>query len=300
MKDTMKIRDGFTGSRQIALTPAMKSRMREHPLGRDLYITEMGYYPHAGHHFCDRKAGCGEYIFIYCVDGQGWVCVDGARARVGKNQYFVVPLGIPHSYGAADSQPWTIYWIHFGGERARALVLPLTGALRSIEVSETSRIEDRLKLFEEMYTTLDRCLTLDNMLYASLCLYHVRGTLVCLKQFREANASERSPTDEIAPIIHYMRENIEKNIAVAELVRMSGYSVVQFHKLFIDYAGMSPKRYYLQLKIREACRYLSLTTMKVNQLCNKIGFADPLYFTRVFSKAMGCSPRQYRQQQQSS
>jgi AraC-like DNA-binding protein len=294
---TMKIKDGFIGSRQIAVPPTVKNSMDEHPVGRDLYITEIGYYPHAAYHYCDRKMGCGEHIFIYCADGLGWLNLAGNRIKVGKNQYFFIPAGTPHSYGAAAGNPWTIYWIHFRGERAYDLVVSLTGSLRSIEVSESSRIEDRLKLFEEIYASLDRCLTLDNMLYASLCLYHFWGTLVCIKQFREANASERNLNDVMDSVIHYMRENIEKDLAMTELVKLSGYSAAQFHKLFCKHTGMSPKRYYLQLKIREACRYLSFTNMKVNQICYKIGFTDPLYFTRLFTKAMGCSPRQYRQQQ---
>jgi AraC-like DNA-binding protein len=294
---TMKIRDGFTGSRQIAVPPTIKNSMEEHPVGRDLYITEIGYYPHAAYHYCDRKMGCGEYIFIYCVDGLGWLNLAGDRIKVGKNQYFIIPAGTPHSYGAAEGRPWTIYWIHFCGGRAHDLVASLTGNLRNVEVSDSSRIEDRLKLFEEIYASLDRCLTFDNMLYASLCLYHFWGTLVCLKQFREANANGRNQNDVMDSVIHYMRENIEKDLTMTELVKLSGYSAAQFHKLFCEHTGMSPKRYYLQLKIREACRYLSLTNMKVNQLCCKIGFSDPLYFTRIFSKSMGCSPRQYRRQQ---
>jgi AraC-like DNA-binding protein len=294
---TVKIKDGFIGSRQIAVPPAVMHTMEEHPVGRDLYITDIGYYPHAAYHHCDRKAGCGETIFIYCVDGQGWLNVNGNQTKVGKNQYFFIPEGTPHSYGAAESQPWTIYWIHFKGARAHDLAEPLTGGLRSIELSETSRIEDRLKLFEEIYASLDRCLTLDNMLYASFCLGHFLGTLICIKQFREANASGRNQNDVMDSVIHYMRENIEKDFAMAEMVKLSGYSAAQFHKLFSQHTGMSPKRYYMQLKVREACRYLSLTSMKVNQLCHKIGFSDPLYFTRIFSKAMGCSPSQYRRQQ---
>jgi YesN/AraC family two-component response regulator len=48
------------------------------------------------------------------------------------------------------------------------------------------------------------------------------------------------------------------------------------------------------MKIQEACKYLNFTDMRVNQLCHKIGVEDPFYFSRLFSKVMGCSPSEYR------
>ncbi|MBP5562061.1 MAG: AraC family transcriptional regulator [Muribaculaceae bacterium] len=37
------------------------------------------------------------------------------------------------------------------------------------------------------------------------------------------------------------------------------------------------------------------TNLKINQICFKVGFEDSLYFSRLFSKTMGMSPRQYRE-----
>ena len=36
---------------------------------------------------------------------------------------------------------------------------------------------------------------------------------------------------------------------------------------------------------------LDTTDMKINQVCHKIGIDDPFYFTSVFTKMMGCSPK---------
>ena len=41
---------------------------------------------------------------------------------------------------------------------------------------------------------------------------------------------------------------------------------------------------------------LDTTDMKINQVCHKIGIDDPFYFTRVFTKMMGCSPKNYHMQ----
>ena len=45
---------------------------------------------------------------------------------------------------------------------------------------------------------------------------------------------------------------------------------------------------------KQACLLLDTTDMKINQICYKIGIEDTYYFSRLFSKIMGMSPREYR------
>jgi AraC-like DNA-binding protein/quercetin dioxygenase-like cupin family protein len=293
----MKIKDGFSGQRQIAVPITIVKGMEQHEIGRDLHITEIGFYPKAAHHYRERPSGGSEYIFIYCTNGQGWFEVNGNRKKVAENQFFIVPLGAPHSYGAAESNPWTIYWIHFKGEKALHLARPLMrGECNRVEVSEDSRVEDRLRLFEEIYTSLDSGFNDENMLYSGLCLYHFLGTLLYIRQFRHARVS-KVKNSVVEQVIHYMRENMEKSIGMSDLVKASGYSTSQLNSIFKQKTGASPKQCYTQMKVKEACRYLSFTDMKVNQLCYKVGIEDPFYFSRLFTKVMGCSPSEYRKMQ---
>lgn len=292
-----KLKEGFSGQRAIVLPSAIIKAMEQHELGKELHVTDIGYYPKAEHHYRERPEGASEYIFIYCTDGQGWFEINGEKKKVPTNHFFIIPQGVAHRYGASESNPWTIYWMHFKGEKAHVLASALSaGELNNIDIQENSRIEDRIKLFEEIYTTLEHGYTHENLFYSQLCLYHFLGTLLFIKQFRQANNSmDRDSVVELA--IHYMRENMEKEICITELAKFAGYSVSQFTALFKQQTGMSPKHYYLQLKIRESCKYLNFTDMKVNQLCYKVGFEDPFYFTRLFTKIMGCSPKEYRKTQ---
>lgn len=57
---------------------------------------------------------------------------------------------------------------------------------------------------------------------------------------------------------------------------------------------MDCRRTFDHPKVKMACELLQQTDMKVNQICHKIGIADSYYFSRLFSKTMGVSPRAYR------
>ncbi|HBY15516.1 AraC family transcriptional regulator [Muribaculaceae bacterium Isolate-113 (HZI)] len=46
--------------------------------------------------------------------------------------------------------------------------------------------------------------------------------------------------------------------------------------------------------MRRACDLLDNSNLKLNQICFKVGIPDPYYFSRLFSKLMGMSPRNFR------
>lgn len=60
--------------------------------------------------------------------------------------------------------------------------------------------------------------------------------------------------------------------------------------------GLSPKHYLQRELMREACELLANTNMPAGQVAFRLGFADPAYFTRAFSRQTGLSPGRYRQQ----
>ena len=64
--------------------------------------------------------------------------------------------------------------------------------------------------------------------------------------------------------------------------------------MFKQHTGYSPLSYYNLLKVQEACFLLDETDMKINQISFKIGIDDTYYFSRLFSKTMGMSPKDYR------
>ena len=64
--------------------------------------------------------------------------------------------------------------------------------------------------------------------------------------------------------------------------------------MFKKHTGHSPLNYFNLMKIRKACELIDSTSMKLNQISSKLGFTDPLYFSRLVSSIMGMSPKAYR------
>ena len=284
-------KDGFQGEQAVVLPPAIVELEEQDDFCQGLFITDIGYYPKAEHHHRIREKGVGQYVLIYCVDGSGFYVVDGKRHEVKKNQYFILPIGKPHEYGSTEGHFWTVYWLHFCGKAAHVFA---EGAAtpQTINVTMQSRISERINIFDEILTTLHFGDSIEDLRYASSLLSHFLASMRYLGQFRRAKASAEK--DIVEQAIHYMRENIENRITMAEVLRYVGYSQSHFSTVFKKKTGMSPLSYFNRLKVEHACQLLKTTDLKVNMICYKVGIEDPLYFSRLFSKVMGMSPSEFR------
>ena len=294
-----KVELGFAGERFLYLPSPMIDSMENDPLTGDLYIYSMGYFSRAAHHYIARPRGCDEYLFIYCKEGSGWITLYDKTKKLDANQFIILPRNVPHTYKADDNTPWTIYWIHFKGTKAplfaegfdRPTPVPLT---------DSSRIEERLDLYEEMFSTLHECTSMEHMQYANLCFAHFLGSFLFIDIYQNRFRPKEYSEHIINRVIHFMNDSIESNLKVKDFASFCGYSDSYFYRKFIKETGHAPMEYFTRLKIAKACKLLTNTDMKINQISHKLGFRDAQYFSRTFSHVMGTTASRYRKQNDTS
>ncbi|MGM9735574.1 MAG: AraC family transcriptional regulator [Candidatus Cryptobacteroides sp.] len=289
----LQLKDGFSGERAIVLPPMIVRLMEEDGMLSALHITDIGYYPKAEYHYRERLKPIDQNVLIYCVDGKGEYRIDGQHYLVSANQFFILPYGKPHSYAADKDEPWTIYWIHFKGILSMHY-LPMSYAPVDVKPEIQSRISNRTNIFEEMFATLQNGYSIDNLRYSSCLLHYYLGTLKYIRQYRDSNKESTDGNGMVENVMHYMKENIERNLTLKDLTDYTGYSPSHFSSLFRQRTGHSPIFYFNLMKIQQACFMLDESNMKINQISYKLGITDTFYFSRLFNKIMGMSPRQYR------
>lgn len=101
----------------------------------------------------------------------------------------------------------------------------------------------------------------------------------------------------LSNVTGFMEENISQKINLQQIADSLKLSKFYFSKKFLQHTGVSPIRYFLELKIKHACKLLDESNISVKDVALKIGYDDPYYFSRLFKKIMGLSPTQYRQSQ---
>lgn len=218
-----KIKEGFKGERLVSLPEELLASYRREPLINNLYVRKIGFFPRVKYHFLQKEHGCDYAMLIYCTEGKGWYRILGKQYTVEKYQYIIIPPGIPYSFGADEEDPWTIYWLHFQG-KLRDQFLPSHPVPVTILPNEYSRLQDRLRLFEEIYSSFSMGYIKEYMIYSSMCLYNFLASFIYLEQFRHIMIPSQKEYPFTARVIHYMRENIQQNLTLKELASYFKYS----------------------------------------------------------------------------
>lgn len=93
---------------------------------------------------------------------------------------------------------------------------------------------------------------------------------------------------------HYMDPDISLQ-AVASRV---GHSPCHFSTVFGEETGHTFKEYLTETRIKRAKELMRTTTRRTFEIADQVGFNDPHYFSLVFRKSTGLSPKEFRLQVQ--
>jgi len=284
-------REGFPGQLSYIIPEKIREISKQNPLIGDLYLTDIGFYPNASHHYRDRETGSEQYILIYNVEGFGTIKVNSTEHFIPPNHYFIIEPRRPHTYFADKQSPWSIYWIHFSGAKAKYLARETNKAI-PVEKTNTSRINDRIALFDELFQNLDRGYQIDSLEYINLCLGHLLSSFTHLNQFRLI--TENNSGDPVSLSINYMLEHMEQRLTLSEIAGLVHLSPSYYSRLFVARTGFSPIDYFIHLKIQRSCQLLNNRDLSILDIARKIGIDDQFYFSRLFKKIMNMSPQGYR------
>jgi AraC-like DNA-binding protein len=113
-----------------------------------------------------------------------------------------------------------------------------------------------------------------------------------VKSFEEGKIQDSN--NSIAQAVEYIRLNLNGNMSLKKLSEQSCMSSTSFYRLFKRELGMSPIEFVLNEKIKCAKQLLKNQTIQINEVCYLSGFEDANYFTRLFKKYEGITPKQYQ------
>jgi AraC family transcriptional regulator of arabinose operon len=289
--EPIRKREGFEGQRAIVLPKKILEVCGFTPPVNAVYITDIGFYPRAAYHYRERPSGISQNILIYCTEGRGWLEVPTGQYQVGPNQFLIIPADMPHKYGADEKNPWTIHWVHFKGIQSPYFASMLSKQFKDF-VGYSLFLEERIRIFDSIYKTLESGYSLDNLVYSSLSFSYFLTSLNFAEKFVSAHHPVEKDAVDIS--IGFMQNHLDAPLTLESMASSVNLSVSHYSSIFRKKTGYSPVVYFNHLKIQDACRYLQFTSLRINEISQKIGISDPYYFSRMFTKLMGVSPQEYR------
>ena len=92
--------------------------------------------------------------------------------------------------------------------------------------------------------------------------------------------------------------DLTANLTLTSLATMQNLSPSYLSALFSQETGQTLTEYVNQKRVKLAMRLLATTKLQIQTIAQHCGILDVHYFSKVFKKAVGMTPKQYRESQQ--
>lgn len=250
-----------------------------------LHLNSCGTQSSRGRAFTTlRPAGRVDYHVLYVAEGTMTAEYGGASRKLNAGDFVVYEPHERQCYSFPKGEEARSCWLHFTGTAAQEIMLSLrlTGGVYRAQ-------PDALIL-----QTFERLICMDKAAPADAAVQN--GTLLILLGFlaRRAFDGGAAYAEAIAPAIRLMRSEYSRQVTVRECAALCRMSESRFQHMFREAAGVSPHRFLLSVRIDAAKELLSHTGLRVSDAAALCGFEDPLYFSRIFRRETGVSPREWR------
>lgn len=267
---------------------------RQHVLCQAAYPLAMGYYPRAHAHQIARPEH-DDHLVIYTLEGEGELRLFPSERlpltlRAGPGSLIVLPAGRAHAYRADGELPWSLFWVHFQGCLASSLIQNLG------EAAESGLMN--IGLVPALVAEFEQLLSCRSMLWSEQVRINVCCRLHSLLsnfavQVQRADQKFSGVLD-INAVHGLMLSRVEGSLELDELAAHFHYSRFYFAKIYKQLTGTTPIRQFIQYKMEHASYLLDSTGLPINHVAMRLGYDDAYYFSRLFKKFVGVSPREYR------
>lgn len=122
----------------------------------------------------------------------------------------------------------------------------------------------------------------------------VRHKLAALSSLVREHARQIKPTF-ITDAVNYIHEHYQSDLTLAEVADVVGLYPTYLSEQFKQHMGVKFVDYVIQVRMDRAKKLLRETNKPSFEICEKVGYATPAHFTKVFKSKVGCTPLEYRE-----
>ena len=232
-----------------------------------------------------------EYQLVYITKGRGLFSSETTpEKQVCKGRLMVLFPGQWHTYHPHRQTGWNEYYIGFEGPVIDNLVKG--GFLsKDNQVLEVGLNEELVSLFSRALEIAEAD-KISSQQYLGGIVLHIVGMILSISKNKIFEVGDVDQKIEQAKII--MNENVFKDIDPEELAMKLNISYSWFRKVFKDYTGYAPAKYFQELKLRKAKQLLVGTSHSVKEISFMLDYKSTEHFFSLFKKRTGFTPLEYR------
>lgn len=225
----------------------------------------------------------GYWEIIFNEQGSGTMTVEDEDYTFGPGDIAVIPPGLFHKkesrQGFRDICMFIKNFRPVGKSGFRILKDDTDGTVREL-MEMAWKFYRGQSVYEQAIINV-----IGDLLYQVLVLFYVK---------------HQKADPRLEGIMELMQNNLNRpDFDLSEAIDNTGYCKGYFRKIFKEFTGESPVNYFQGMRINYAKSLMNQydKSRSIKDIAASSGFKDPLYFSRVFKKLEGVSPKDYMQQQ---
>ncbi|WP_310782068.1 helix-turn-helix transcriptional regulator [Mycobacterium sp. Z3061] len=245
------------------------------------------------HEFAEGRPHIHDFPALWYVPAAGVVYVAAPGKVLNPKQVFPVGDGVavffdPVALGEDARSPWPAWRTHpllfpfLHGESGGVLRLQLPGDRKSLWDSTISSIESELGLRRESYQQA----TLAHLTLLLIELARLAGDIV--------DGLRRSGEPLLADVFAVIDRRLGEPLSLRDVAGEVGMTPGHLTTVVRRRTGRTVQEWIIERRMAEARELLAETDIPIGEIARRVGISDAGYFSRLFSRAHGGSPRQWR------
>ncbi len=233
----------------------------------------------------DNVEGRVDFYLMYILEGRLDFIFGEEQRSLSAGSFILFGPNYRYRYSNAGGSSIRYCWCHFSGYEVEKILhgmgfdsFPFVGRL--------SRPEEILHSFDRINDSITESEPVRTYIIAGI----FSSVLASLAKAK-SNEEKALPLDRS---VAYINLNYSSEITVASLAALENLSPSRYGALFRERFGSSPIEYVISARIRASLSLLSDTDMPINEISRLVGYSDSHFFSRLFKRKMGRSPREYR------
>lgn len=224
----------------------------------------------------------------FIVEGSATFFQDNKETKLLAGEIFLMRRGHDSGFSTAVDEYYEKMTLCLSGTILDLLVESLH--LNEVPKITLTRVEEAKQRFREIRDLLRKKIPGTEQVISE----KVFSLFLFLGEENRVNKSRSYPEPLRKALVFLHGTYTRSDVGISALPEIAGVSNPTLIRMFHQYCGKSPMEHLTEMRMELAKNLLESTDLSIKEIAGRVGYNDPLYFSSVFRKFSGMSPRAFR------
>lgn len=283
MNESFNAQSNTVSTSRIIYTPSSFARTHL------LHLQETGKL-RALHPHVSKREKLLSYLIFIVRSGEGRLEYQGKEYQLKRGDMVFLDCSVSYLHETSEKL-WNLQWCHFQGPEMVGVYEKYKSRGGKVVFQSSHQKE-----YEELLNKLNETAGSDSYV-RDMEINTLLSSLLVLLMKDAWNPEEhkgKGKRESLSEIREYIRENYAKELTLEELSARFYINKTYLSELFKEQYGISIKDFMVSVRITEAKKLLRFTRKTTEEIAAEVGVNGAAYFSRMFKRVEGVSPKEYR------